>query len=164
MKASRSSKTAVQMALSRAIEWRRPLEHLGNELVRCGYQNDVRTIFLWEGVTPYVSADGVDATLGFIRSNSGHGSTVLFDYVLRSAVAGSCDLRGARNEVEKMKRTNEPFVFGIDADEIRWFLSSRGFACVHDVGADELRDRYLHGERRDRYVKPWWRIVYAEVP
>ena len=136
---------------------------LGGELARAGYRSGARTLFLWEGVTPYVSAVGVDATLDFIRSSSAPGSRVVFDYVLRAALEGTCELRGARNEVERMKRTDEPFVFGIDADEIEPFLAARGFGAVRDVGADELAQRYLHGARATRYVKPWWRIVHAEV-
>ena len=136
---------------------------LGAALERAGYRAGVRTIFLWEGVTPYVSAAGVDATLELVRSSSAPGSKIIFDYVLRAALEGTCELRGARNEVERMKRTDEPFVSGIDAAEIEPFLAARGFRAVHDAGADELAQRYLHGRRADRYVKPWWRIVHAEV-
>jgi methyltransferase (TIGR00027 family) len=136
---------------------------LGVELARRGYRSDRRTIFLWEGVTAYVSAAGVDATLQLIRSSSGPGSVVLFDYVLRSVLEGTCALRGAKNEHDRMARTPEPFVFGIEADEIEAFLSARGFADVCDVGADDLRARYLRDARVTRYVKPWWRIVHATI-
>jgi len=138
-------------------------DELGTELERNGYRSEPRTIFLWEGVTPYVSAAGVDATLQFIRANSGRQSRVLFDYVLQSVLDGTCTLRGARNERDKMATTSEPFVFGIDEARIESFLTGRGFTAVHDVGADDLRSRYLKGERASRYVKPWWRIVHAQV-
>jgi O-methyltransferase involved in polyketide biosynthesis len=98
-----------------------------------------------------------------VRSNSGEKSVVLFDYVIRSVLDGTCQLRGARNEFAKMKRTSEPFVFGIREGEVEPFLSARGFTAVRDVGADYLADRYLHGDRKTRYVKPWWRIVHAEL-
>lgn len=125
-----------------------------------GYRSDRRTIFLWEGTTPYLSADAVDETLRFIRSRSGAQSVVLFDYILKSVLDGTCALRGAASEHEKMKATSEPFVFGIADGAIESFLSRRGFADIRDVGADMLRDRYLPAGR-DAYVKPWWRIVHA---
>jgi methyltransferase (TIGR00027 family) len=137
---------------------------LGTELARRGYRKDLRTIFLWEGVTAYVTAAGVDATLGFIRGNSGPKSRVLFDYVLAGVLDGSCTMRGAQNEVDKMKRTSEPFVFGIAEAGVEPFLTARGFEQVRDVGADDLGARYLRGERKTRYIKPWWRIAHAEVP
>jgi hypothetical protein len=62
-----------------------------------------------------------------------------------------------------MSRTSEPFVFGVGEGAIGAFLAARGFRDVRDVGADDLRGRYLVGERADRYVKPWWRIVHASV-
>jgi methyltransferase (TIGR00027 family) len=138
-------------------------DDLGTELERRGYKKDLRTIFLWEGVTAYVTAAGVDATLGFIRANSGPKSKVLFDYVLASILDGTCTMRGARNEVDKMKRTSEPFVFGIAQGGIEPFLVARGFGAVRDVGAEDLGGRYLHGGRKHNYIKPWWRIVHAEV-
>ena len=166
---SRAKRARIERALGRAaapvtyvpVDFDR--DTLGDALPRAGYRAGVRTMFLWEGVTPYVSAAGVDATLELIRSTSGPGSSVVFDYVLRAAIDGACALRGARNEVDRMKQTDEPFVFGIDADEIVPFLTARGFTAVRDAGADELTRRYLHGARARRYVKPWWRIVHADV-
>jgi methyltransferase (TIGR00027 family) len=139
-------------------------DKLSDSLARNGYRADQRTIFLWEGTTPYLSAEAIDDTLGFIVSNSGHGSAVIFDYILKSALQGTCTLRGARIELERMKQTSEPFVFGLDGHNIASFLAARGFVGVHDAGSAELKDRYLHGDRIDAYVKPWWRIVYASVP
>ncbi len=138
-------------------------EDLACPLERAGYDSDHRTVFLCEGVTPYVSSQGVDATLEFVSARSGKGSAILFDYVLRDALDGTCDLRGAQNECQKMKRTNEPFMFGIGGGQVEGFLSARGFERICDVGADYLARQYLHGSRATSYVKPWWRIVHAEV-
>lgn len=135
---------------------------LGARLEGAGYRSDLRTIFLWEGTTPYLSAEAVDETLRFVRSSSASGSIILFDYVLRSVLDGTCPARGAHNERDRMKTTSEPFVFGIDEDEVEAFLSARGFCDVHDIGGDALRTRYLRGDR-DAYVKPWWHIVHASV-
>jgi methyltransferase (TIGR00027 family) len=135
---------------------------LGARLADAGYRTDLRTMFLWEGTTPYLSAEAVDDTLGFIRSKSARGSVVLFDYILRGVLDGTCELRGARNEHDRMKRTNEPFVFGIDEGQIDAFLSARGFRDACDIGGGALQERYLRGPR-DAYVKPWWHIVHAAV-
>jgi methyltransferase (TIGR00027 family) len=138
-------------------------ESLGDQLALAGYRIDRRTIFLWEGTTPYLLAEAVDDTLRFLASNSGPGSVVIFDYILASVLDGSCDLRGARSEHDKMKTTSEPFVFGVKEGEIGAFLEARGFRDVRELGPDDLRARYLRGDRRERYMKPWWRIVRASV-
>jgi hypothetical protein len=46
---------------------------------------------------------------------------------------------------------------------MRDFLSERGFTVNQDLGAEELRARFVPSRRRAAYVKPWWRIVRATV-
>jgi methyltransferase (TIGR00027 family) len=138
-------------------------ETLAGRLRQSGYRDKRRTVFLWEGVTPYLSGEAVDEVLQFIRSSSASGSVVLFDYIVRSLVDGTCAMRGARNEFERMQKTSEPLVFGIVEGQADAYLAARGFGDVVDVGADDLKTRYF-GSNMDRYVKPWWRIVHATVP
>jgi methyltransferase (TIGR00027 family) len=137
------------------------VEKLAERLRACGYRDGCRTVFLWEGVTPYLIADAVDETLAFIRTSSGAGSAVMFDYVLQSFVDGSCGLPGAPNELARMQRTSEPLIFGIAEGEVGAFLATRGFGDVIDVGARELQARYFAGQ--DRSIKGWWRIVQATI-
>ena len=138
------------------------VQTLPEELRRAGFADQRRTIFLWEGVTPYLSAAAVDDVLAFIRCSTAPGSALLFDYILRSVLDESCAMRGARNEHRKMSRTAEPFTFGIASGAAATFLGERGFRDVVDVGADELTRSYF-GPTRRAYVKPWWRIVEATV-
>jgi methyltransferase (TIGR00027 family) len=139
-------------------------EKLSSKLKQGGYRDQLKTVFLWEGVTPYLSIGAIDEVLQFIRSSGAPGSVVLFDYILQSVVDGSCPMAGARKEFEKMRRTSEPLVFGIAEGGIQAFLSARGFRDVVDAGAPELKSRYFTGSRHTRYIKPWWRIVHAAVP
>ncbi|MCI0354407.1 MAG: SAM-dependent methyltransferase, partial [Acidobacteria bacterium] len=88
-------------------------EKLADRLRQSGYRDGRRAVFLWEGVTPYLSAEAVDEVLRFILTSSGGGSAVLFDYILKSVVAGVSPVPGARKEFEKMQKTSEPLVFGI---------------------------------------------------
>ncbi len=138
-------------------------DDLAASLDRHGFRRDCRTLFLWEGTTPYVAAAGVDATLHFVARSSAAGSVVVFDYILASVLDGTCTMRGALTERDKMRQTDEPFVFGIADDAIARFLAARGFALVHDAGAEELRERFVPPHRHGLYVKPWWRIARATV-
>lgn len=135
-------------------------ESLADRLRQCGYRDGRRTVFLWEGVTPYLNAAAVDSVLEFIRSSASAGSAVLFDYIVQSLLAGKCEMRGARNEFEKMSRSAEPFTFGIAEGQAGAYLAARGFRDAVDVGATELKANYF-ARFPDRYVKPWWRIVHA---
>lgn len=138
-------------------------DKLADQLRKCGFAEQKKTVFLWEGVTPYLSEQAVNEVLQFVRSSGGRGSVILFDYIIKSLVEGGCTMPGARNEFERMRRTTEPFVFGIAEGESPAYLAARGFDQVVDIGSAELKNLYFHGHNSGRYVKPWWRIVHARV-
>jgi methyltransferase (TIGR00027 family) len=139
------------------------VDKLADKLLACGYRTTRPTIFLWEGVTPYLNLAAVDTVLGFVTTSAAAGSAVVFDYILRAVVEGTCTLRGASNEFAKMSQTSEPLTFGIDEGQAPAFLASRGFQNVVDVGAQELTSRYFDSHRKHRYIKPWWRMISGEV-
>ncbi len=138
-------------------------EKIDINLLKSSYKRDLKTLFIWEGTTPYISPESVDETLTFISANSGTGSPIIFDYILKSVVDGTCELEGAMNEYRKMAKTNEPFILGFEEDKINSFLSKRGFENIKDVGADYLKNIYFAGKYPGRRIKPWWQIVSANV-
>ncbi len=106
-------------------------EKLAERLLACGYDPGLRTLFIWEGVTMYLTPEAVDETLCFIAENSGDGSRVVFDYVFKSVLDG--EIEGARAWREYLERRGEPPLFGIEEGEVGEFLSARGFELVEDV-------------------------------
>jgi methyltransferase (TIGR00027 family) len=136
-------------------------ERLSDKLVQCGYSGNLKSLFIWEGTTPYLIPESVDETLAFVSSNSGKDSSIIFDYILKSVVNGTCDLEGTKNEFEKMNKTSEPLTFGIEKEKIESFLVDRGFQNIKDVGSEYLKERYFKDQHRNRKIKPWWRIVHA---
>jgi methyltransferase (TIGR00027 family) len=136
-------------------------EKLSDKLVQYGYNGNLKSLFIWEGTTPYLIPESVDETLAFVSSNSGKDSSIIFDYILKSVVNGTCDLEGAKNEFEKMNKTSEPLTFGIEKEKIESFLVDRGFQNVKDVGSEYLKELYFKDQHRNRKIKPWWRIVHA---
>ena len=52
---------------------------LAERLPANGYNEHGKTLFIWQGVTGYLTAEGVDSTLAFIANHSGPGSAVIFD-------------------------------------------------------------------------------------
>jgi methyltransferase (TIGR00027 family) len=137
-------------------------DNLADRLHQAGYRTELRTVFLWEGVTPYLDLQAVDEVVRLV-AGAGAGSAIIFDYILRSVVEGTCLLRGAQNEFSKMSRTSEPLTFGFPEGEAPTYLAERGFCNVVDLGASELSSRYFDGLGKKRYIKPWWRIVSGEI-
>jgi methyltransferase (TIGR00027 family) len=114
-------------------------------LARHGYRPGRRSLFLWEGVTYFLTPRAVEATLRSVAANAAPGSRIVFDYALRSYVEGDLSYYGAREIARELKRIGEPHLFGLNADEIRPFLARFGFTVDSDLGAAELSDLHLRG-------------------
>jgi len=127
------------------------------------YDRSLKTLFIWEGVTMYLTAEAVDQTLAFIPANSGKGSSVVFDYLFESVVDGTADLMEVKILRQTTARLREPLLFGIREDSIGEFLSSRGFDLVQNMSGKSLKDAYFQGKGQQRKVFALTAIVSARV-
>ncbi len=138
-------------------------ETLGERLYGCGYDKRRKTLFIWQGVTPYLTPEAVDNTLAFVANNSGAGSSIVFDYMYAAALKA----RHKRGEVASMQRyrgmTGEGLTFGIEEGTVEEFLSQRGFYRVKNVTAEDLKRLYFTGVNQKRQVAPIYAIVSATV-
>jgi methyltransferase (TIGR00027 family) len=138
-------------------------ETLEKRLFENGYDRKRKTLFIWEGVTTYITAEAVDNTLSFVANNSGPGSTIIFSYVFRSAAEGTSGMEGAEKWRKALEKRGEPPVFGIEGSEIGEFLLKRGFCHVKNKNMEDLKKVYFIGNNQNRKAFPWAGIVYATV-
>jgi methyltransferase (TIGR00027 family) len=138
-------------------------EKLEKRLYESGYDENLRTLFIWEGVVAYLTAEAVDETLAFVAKNLGEGSSIIFGYIFKSVVDGTCELEEAKKVREYNARGGEPFTFGIEEGTIDEFLSSRGFYQVENVTQEELKKAYFKGKNERRKVTPLGALVHATV-
>jgi len=138
-------------------------EKLDKRLFESGYDNNLKTLFIWEGVTPYLTAEAVDETLAFIAKNSGEGSSIILDYAFQSVVDGTCELEGAKEILEQIERRGEHIIFGIEEGTVEGFLSQRGFSQVENVTGDLLKSMYFKGANQNRKVQLFHGYVHATV-
>src|SRR5215471_14422427 len=59
---------------------------LGEALTRAGYEAARKTFFIWEGVTMYLPAEAVQATVTWIASNAARESAIVFDYTYETPI------------------------------------------------------------------------------
>jgi len=118
-------------------------ESLADALIRAGYREQQKTLFLWEGVTMYLNADAVDRTLEFIRTSALAGSLVVFDYIYASVLRRENTCYGEAEIFDRVSKAGEGWTFGIEAGEIESFLSARGFQITAHHTPSELELRYL---------------------
>src|SRR5215216_2692143 len=132
---------------------------LAERLFTSGYNEQGKTLFIWQGVTMYLTPEGVDSTLAFIANHSGPGGAVIFDYFYNETLRDM-----------KMKTTRritrvigERLIFGIDEGQIEPFLTRRGFRDVRNADAEELKRLYFTGPNAGRVICTGVAIASARV-
>ncbi len=96
----------------------RILRSLATSLAEAGLREDEATLFVWEGVIPYICLEAAARALRFMRRGGGSRSRVVFDM--------SDGL--------------------FDPSTPEQFVGEAGFPRLTAVGFDELWRRYLPGE------------------
>lgn len=132
---------------------------LAERLSANGYRQDRKTLFIWQGVTMYLTPEGVDGALAFIANNSGHGSALIFDYFYNETLR---DIKMKKTQ-RILKIVGERLLFGIDEGQIETFLTQRGFCDVHNADGDELKKLYFTGRNADRSVSKGVAIASAWI-
>ncbi|MDD5169621.1 MAG: SAM-dependent methyltransferase [Syntrophales bacterium] len=118
-------------------------DNIGEVLHRAGFDRNQKTLFVWEGVTYYLSPEVVDDVLRVISSNAPAGSLICFDYAAVSPEESCADGVMNLREFMKTRYANERTQFGIRNGEIESFLSTRGYRGVEHLNAVEMARKYL---------------------
>jgi methyltransferase (TIGR00027 family) len=126
-------------------------EKIEEVLTKAGYNTALKSCFLWEGVTYYLTEEVVKDTLSSINIFSGIGSTVTFDYFYKSAIDGDSAYYGAKEINEAVLKSKEPFKFGLDKVDIESFLSECGFEIESHYSPEEFEKIYLIDENGEKY-------------
>jgi methyltransferase (TIGR00027 family) len=130
---------------------------LGERLLTSGYNERGKTLFIWQGVTMYLTPEGVDSTLAFIANHSGPGSVVIFDYFYNETLY---DMKTVRRITRVI---GERLIFGIDEGQIEPFLTRRGFRDIHNATTGELKRLYFTGPNAGRPISTGIAIASARV-
>ena len=138
-------------------------QSLDTELKKAGYNLNSKTLFISEGVTQYISKEANDNTMKYV-AQAAPSSKIVFTYVLKSFIEGK-DLRGATEKsmykwwVKRFKL----FKYGLDPAEMRDYLSKYNLSPIEDIGAKEMKERYMKPANLDLKLFRIERIALAEV-
>ena len=119
-------------------------QELGPALAHAGFRRWQPAFFLWEGVTNYLTEDGVDSTLRWIGS-SALGSQLVFTYVHKDIIEVPASFSGTQQLGRTLARVGEHWTFGLRPEEMPAYLAARGLELIDDLGAADYRTRYLSG-------------------
>ncbi len=137
-------------------------QNIAEVLMNAGFDRSMRTLFLWEGVTQYISEDAMSGTLDYIASTA-KGSKVVFTYVLKALLDNPSSFPKYERIVKQVKTIGYEWVTGIDPDNIADLLEKHGLTLIEDVGAKEHQERYFKPIGREMTVMPIERIALAKV-
>jgi methyltransferase (TIGR00027 family) len=118
-------------------------QSLEDRLDEAGFKKGVKTLFLLEGVTMYLTANAVDGTFEFMTKNSGAGSMVTFDHIYASVLRNENRYYGEKGMVKAVSRKGESFAFGIEEGKTGDFVSKHGLSMVEQSSSGDLERKYF---------------------
>jgi methyltransferase (TIGR00027 family)/uncharacterized protein (TIGR02118 family) len=103
-------------------------ENIKDVLLKNGFDVTIPSVFLWEGVTYYLTEDIFRVTLSTLKSIASKGSFVCFDYQTMERESG---------------RAAEPFQFWTSPESLAEQLSIQGISIIEQIDPQEMEKRYL---------------------
>jgi methyltransferase (TIGR00027 family) len=135
-------------------------DDLLTSLAEHGYRTDYRAFFICEGVTQYLTEDGVRRTLEGLRA-AAPGSRLVFTYVRRDFIDGS-NRYGSRTLYRNTRQRHQLWRFGLEPDEVAGFIADYGWRLVEQAGPDEFVQRYVEPAGRKLPASQLEWSAYAE--
>jgi len=123
-------------------------QSIATVLREAGYDPGRKTLFLWEGVTYYLTGDAVDDVLRLVTENTHPETTIAFDYAITLSDENIDRIHGARTFAETWRKhhEDEPIRFFIDQGALPSFLGERGLDLVEHLDASEMESAYSTGD------------------
>jgi methyltransferase (TIGR00027 family) len=141
-----------------AVDFER--DDLLTALAEHGYRIDYRAFFIWEGVTQYLTEDGVRRTLEGLRAVA-PGSRMVFTYVRRDFIDGT-NLYDTPTLYRKVRQRRQVWQFGLQTEAVAEFIGEYGWRLVEQAGPDEFVKRYVEPTGRKLNASQLEWSVYAE--
>jgi methyltransferase (TIGR00027 family) len=135
-------------------------DDLLTSLAEHGYRTDYRAFFVCEGVTQYLTEDGVRRTLEGLRA-AAPGSRLVFTYVRRDFIDGT-NRYDTRTLYRNVRERQQLWRFGLEPDEVAGFIADYGWRLVEQAGPDEFVQRYVEPTGRKLNASQLEWSAYAE--
>jgi methyltransferase (TIGR00027 family) len=117
-------------------------DDLRDRLETAGHRAADRTIWIWEGVTPYLTREAIGGTLDAIAERSATGSVLAMTY-------GTPEMTSWGGTPKKvipsiLRILGEPFHGLMEPEEAATMVRARGFDVADDAGAAEWAERFAY--------------------
>ena len=138
-------------------------QSLDAELEKAGYDLTSKTLFIWEGVTQYISKEANDSTLKYV-AQAAPGSKIVFTYVIKRFIEGKSLKDATEKSMYKwLVKGFKMFIYGLDPTDMGDYLSKYSLSLIEDIGAEEMNDRYMKLVDLDLPIFEIERMALAEI-
>jgi methyltransferase (TIGR00027 family) len=133
-------------------------------LIRAGLDSTRPIVFVWEGVTNYLSAHAVDDTLATIRrASGGQDATLIVTYIDIRALDNPSPFPEAGRWVKAVRDAGEPWTFGLDPRSATQYFHDRGYRVRSDVSTKDAGQQLFSGSHRTEQGSALYRVLVADV-
>jgi methyltransferase (TIGR00027 family) len=134
-------------------------EDLSAVLSLLGYSSERRTFFICEGVTQYLTDQGIRLIFNFL-AKAVRGSRIAFTYVCKDFLVGRSAHVWEKGYDDYVRR--KIWLFGMEPEAWPNFLKEYGWRIIEDIGYDEMAEKYIKPTGRKLSSLPIERMIYAE--
>jgi methyltransferase (TIGR00027 family) len=137
-------------------------DSLAEALAGAGHDANAPTLWLWEGVTPYLPLDAIRATLAAVASRSARGSRIAVTYgTPEGSPFGPAMMRAARLAFRVI---GEALLGLLTPAAMHAELAAAGFRVLDDASAREWGERHGGGRRRLLLVREHLAVAVTDGP
>jgi methyltransferase (TIGR00027 family) len=138
-------------------------DRFDRKLLEKGYNPELKTLFIVEGLLMYIPPPAADGLLSFIVNTSGRGSSLIADYFSVPVIKGTSPLKEAQVLKQFVESEGAPLQFGIEEGKVEAFFEARGFEAVTHVSPASCKEKYFKNASFDRAVSSMFNFVHATV-
>ncbi len=136
---------------------------LGEALRAAGLAMDRPTFCSWLGVSMYLTAEAITATLTTIAALA-PGSAIVFDYLIAPVRLQPGERQALDRLMQHVARAGEPFRTFFDPPALHAQLRAMGFGEIEDLGPEEKQARYFQGRTDGLRAGRLARVLQARIP
>jgi len=139
-------------------------DDLATKLTAAGFDRSSPALFLWEGVTQYLTRDAVESNIAVMRGLAESGGLLIVTYVDIRALANPSPFPEARRWVRTVARAGEPWIFGLLPDDAETFFSHLGCKLRHDISTLHAGHALRATRHRHDQGSALYRIATVQIP
>jgi methyltransferase (TIGR00027 family) len=136
-------------------------ESLADVLAAAGFDARAGAVFSWLGVTQYLVADDVFATLRYVAGATAAGGGIAFDYSVAPQLLSLAERSAYDALAARVRAAGEPWLSSFVPEELAAAVRACGFSAVRDVSPEDLRARYLAGQANPLPLGRLARLLWA---